>query len=269
MTTGMRYFLAVAQERNISRAAKKLYVSQQSLSEQLKRLEAQYDTTLFVRKPHFALTASGEALLKTLQQIQILENGLSTRLEEIKDIGVGTLRVGIHSARARVFLPAVIGRFHQRFPRVKLSFVHADTAEFERMLLAGQVDLFLGIDTHPHSEFQSIALGYEPIYMVVSQKLLEQYLGTNRISRISADDLKKLPLIMSPPSSNLQREVDRFLENTGTTPNSIVTIADFETQMMTAGQDIAACFCPKQLLYKLNDLNIGRQENLLFCCLVA
>ena len=255
MTTGMHYFMVTAQEKSISRAAKRLYVSQQSLSEQLKRLEALYGTQLFVRRPRFSLTASGEALLQTLKQIQVLEDSLSAQLQEIQQKGAGTLRIGIHSARARTFLPGVIGRYHRMFPSVQLDFIHADTSEFEQQLLAGQLDLFFGIDTQPLPEFQSIYLGSEPIYVVASEKLIRQKLGPQWDGTLHAADLEQLPAIFSPPVSHLQREIDRFLKHSGITPKHIITISDYELQMMIAAQGIAICFCPEQFLIKLDRLN--------------
>lgn len=77
MTTGMEYFLVLAEEQSISRAAQHLFVTQQSMSQQVKRLEQLYCAKLFTRRPRFQLTAAGEALLSTARQIRILEQGLT------------------------------------------------------------------------------------------------------------------------------------------------------------------------------------------------
>ena len=77
MTTGMEYFLVLAEEQSISRVAQHLFVTQQSMSEQMKRLEQLYCAKLFTRRPRFQLTAAGEALLSTARQIRILEQGLT------------------------------------------------------------------------------------------------------------------------------------------------------------------------------------------------
>lgn len=65
MNTAEEYFMAVVREKSIARAAEKLYLSQQNLSNSIKRLEQRYGV-LFWRKPHFCLTAEGEALYRTL-----------------------------------------------------------------------------------------------------------------------------------------------------------------------------------------------------------
>lgn len=144
MTTGMEYFLVLAEEQSISRAAQRLFVTQQSMSEQMKRLEQIYGAKLFIRRPRFQLTAAGEALLSAARQIRILEQGLTVQLHNIQEKGGGQLRIGIHATRARMFLPQAVEQFYRVFPNVELIFFHDDTRDFEQMLLNGDLDLFLG-----------------------------------------------------------------------------------------------------------------------------
>lgn len=265
MTTGMRYFLAVVQEQGISHAAQKLFVSQQALSEQMKRLEELYHTTLFIRKPRFALTPSGEALFRVAQKILILEDGLSSELDEIQSIGIGRLRVGIHSARARSYFPSVIKAFHAQYPLVDIKVIHDDTKNFEEMLLNGQLDLFLGVDTGYHPEFDYTQLGKEPIFLIASEMLLLQYLDHIPQSGLSLNDLAKLPLIVNLPSSNLRNKIDSSFRNATLTPRYAIEIEDFSVQMALAAQDIGACFCPEQIMRQLHPTVPDTKGRLLYC----
>lgn len=72
MKTAFEYFMVVAEEKSISRAAERLYLSSQNLSNYIKRLESEYGI-LFLRKPQFRLTPAGQALLTALRQISVLE----------------------------------------------------------------------------------------------------------------------------------------------------------------------------------------------------
>lgn len=258
MTTGMEYFLVLAEEQSISRAAQRLYVSQQSMSEQMKRLEASCGAKLFTRRPKFGLTPAGEALLGTLRQIRVLEQGLDVQLRDIQEKGGGKLRVGVHATRARIFLPRAVQRFHQEFPQVELTFFHDDTQGFERMLLNGELDLFFGVDTHQLPEFEYLPLAEEPIYLVASEGLLRRQLGweyPKAHESLSAEELRELDLIFSHSRSNMQQAVDAFLRAQAVIPRKVVTISDFEVQMMLARCDIGACFCPRLMLQKVGELN--------------
>ena len=76
MKTSFKMFLLVAEEANISRAAKRAFVSQQCVSDHIKRLEQEYEVLLFDRKPHLKLTQAGETMLQTLRNISILEQNM-------------------------------------------------------------------------------------------------------------------------------------------------------------------------------------------------
>lgn len=265
MNTGMKYFLVLAQEGSISAAAQRLYVSQQAFSEQMKRLEAAYGEVLFLRKPRFALTPAGQALLATLRQIQALEDGLETQLKELRDKSVGKLRVGIHSTRGRVLLPPVLGQYRRLFPNVELAFVHNDTLGLEHMLLNGELDLFFGVDARPRPEFELTPLAQEPILLAGRQSLFAGLPGPEKEGAIPAGCLAALPLIFSPAHSNQQRKVDSFLAGQGLALAPAATLPDFELQLMLAAQGMGACFCPALMLSKVEELNAARPADPLVC----
>ena len=86
MNIGMEYFLLVAQEQSISRAAERAMVSQQDMSNHIRRLEKQYGR-LFDRRPKFALTPAGKAVLDTYLQVRLLEQSLEERRDSRGDEG--------------------------------------------------------------------------------------------------------------------------------------------------------------------------------------
>jgi len=266
MTTGMRYFMTVAREQSISRAAQTLFVTQQSLSEQMKRLEEQYGQ-LFIRRPRFQLTPAGEILLNTLQQISVLEGNLDNQLRDIHENHVGHLRAGMHSLRARLLLTPVIEAYSQLFPNVTLTFYDDDTVGLEEMLRRGDLDLLFGVDAREFPEFEYIFLAKEPIHLVASDNLLIRYLGysfaTDDQHRISVSDLKRLPLIFRHNRSNFQVKINRFFSEMSITPSVPIIISDFEIQLMLAGQNVGACFCPHLALRKVNEINRARKNNFL------
>ena len=82
MQENQLYFLMVAEELNITRAAQKAFISQQCMSNHIKRLEEAYSTRLFNRRPKLSLTPAGELLAQTLRQIKRLEDNLRSQLSE-------------------------------------------------------------------------------------------------------------------------------------------------------------------------------------------
>ena len=87
MNIGFEMFLLAAEEMNFSKAAERAFVTQQCLSDHIKRLEETYHVTLFKRRPHLELTPEGQAMRRYLGKIQFLENSMKyagTRPVEIE-----------------------------------------------------------------------------------------------------------------------------------------------------------------------------------------
>src|SRR5246500_109763 len=147
-TTGMelrhiRYFLAVAEERNFTRAAKKVGIGQPPLSQQIRALEDELETPLFHRLSRGAeLTSAGKAFLP--EALSILQQ--AERAKHVALLGakgqVGHLRVGFtSSAIFRPIVPAIVRAFHQRHPEVELSLTENDTTQLLQLLAENKVDV--------------------------------------------------------------------------------------------------------------------------------
>src|SRR5699024_7005166 len=91
----LRYFLTVAEELNITRAAERLYISQQSLSNHIGNMERELGVKLFVRSPKLSLTYAGELLVGTATQILELQSQYMSKVGDINRQYMGVLRVGV------------------------------------------------------------------------------------------------------------------------------------------------------------------------------
>ena len=96
-----KYFVVAAEELNFTRAAKKLYISQQSLSNYIAKLESEVGIELFNRKNALTLTAAGESLYYNAKQILAIEELAQREIQDIRDFRTGSLRIGISARRGR------------------------------------------------------------------------------------------------------------------------------------------------------------------------
>lgn len=97
----LKYFVVVAQELNITRAAEKLNMSQPPLSNQIKALEEELGVTLFIRgKRHLQLTEAGSLLLRRANQVLELTDKTRQELREMQDGLSGTISIGMVEGRA-------------------------------------------------------------------------------------------------------------------------------------------------------------------------
>ena len=106
MFNNYEYFITLAEEENISRAAEKLCISHQCLSKYLKNLEEEYRVTFFDRSPKLMITPAGKAMLETLRQVQFLERNLENSLSDIRNAQKGNIRLGITEGRYSLLIPS-------------------------------------------------------------------------------------------------------------------------------------------------------------------
>lgn len=145
-----RYIRTIAREGSITEAAKKLYVSQPSLSQMLRQVEKEVGVPLFERSP-FRLTFAGERYLHAADVMLSASEILESELEEIRLGNSGRLRLGISRQRAASLLPGVLPPFSCLYPHVELELKEEGSATLERMLQEGEVDLAFA-STNPVNE---------------------------------------------------------------------------------------------------------------------
>jgi DNA-binding transcriptional LysR family regulator len=255
MNSGMKYFLVAAEEMNFARAARKLYISPQCLSNHIKRLEEVYKTRLFQRKPRIALTEAGKRLARTLRQIQILEHTLENDLYELSNENKGVLHVGMHSSRANILLPLVLPRYRALYPEVELSIYSHVAREMEQMLFQGQLDLFVANHPAPAEGTTSILLMDEQVYLVISDNMLQKYFPDKYPQckqdfrkGIDINEFREVPFVVALDSSNLRLFIDEYFISNGIQPKTAIQTNITEMHYRFSAMDYGASFCTGMLL---------------------
>ncbi|WP_052074723.1 LysR family transcriptional regulator [Shewanella mangrovi] len=193
----IRYFLAVAEEQNFTRAANRLHIAQPPLSQQIKALEEDIGTALFFRTPHGAeLTDAGQALYREV-------SGLPLQLQQAKETALkaangetGKLRLGVTGTAAlHPAIPAVIRQYRRRYPEVELTIEEANSLALAEGLLSDRLDAAILRPSDP-----------DPTQLIVQHFLEEQLVialpSSHPIARahdtIDIAILKQEPFIMTP-----------------------------------------------------------------------
>jgi DNA-binding transcriptional LysR family regulator len=112
----LQYFLVVAEELNITKAAERLHVSQQALSNHISKLEKELDAQLFSRTPKLSLTLSGKCLRTAALQIQDIHDQLLREMDDVNNNCRGELRIGISYTRGQAILPQLLPVFRETHP---------------------------------------------------------------------------------------------------------------------------------------------------------
>lgn len=264
MRIGFEVFLEVAKELSITKAAENLHVTQQCASDHIKRLEKEYGVLLFERKPKMKLTPAGMIMLRSLQNIQIVESVMTRNLKDISEGIQGTFSVGISTSRAPIILPAAMKRYHDRYPNVNISFSEEDTQILEERLLSGQIDLFIGVNTSPFSDFEITTMATEEIMLVISETLLRKHFCRKEIEEMQEgadlNQFTKIPFTLSFKTGKVNHVIEEYLKYHNINLNTPYNISDSETQIMLCTTGICASLCPKMLLETAYRHNLSCEE---------
>ncbi len=166
----IQYILTLVEERNFSRAAKRLYVTQPSLSQFIKNIENQIGTPLFDRSvTPIRLTPAGEAYVDTAKKIQLAEMDLETQLADLSNLEKGQLSLGTSTFRAACMLPRSLMTFKKKYPGIRLDVVSEHVDMLKSMLTSGDIDLCIETDNFDPISFQTEDLCDETYYLAVSR----------------------------------------------------------------------------------------------------
>ena len=139
--SSMEYFTVLAQERNFTRAAERLHITQQSLSSHIAGMEKELGSQLLVRRVPLELTYAGEVLLRYAAGFQKFHNDMQREFCDISQNQKGILRVGAASARGQMILPGTIALFQKSYPNISVELTEASNGELHQKLLKGTIDL--------------------------------------------------------------------------------------------------------------------------------
>lgn len=134
--------MAIAEEKSISKAAKKLYITQPSLSQYIMRLENNLGVKLFDRSASsMILTYAGEIYVQTAKDILNLNTGMKRKLSDIAGSKKGRLVMGVPHQAGRHVLPLVLPEFHRQYPEIEIVIKEDVTMRLEEMLINGKIDI--------------------------------------------------------------------------------------------------------------------------------
>ena len=207
----LKYFVKSAEYLNFSVAAKHLYITQSTLSQQIKQLEYELGFELFLRNSrHISLTEAGEEFLPFARKtIQDAEDGVQ-RLYDLQHVKTGTLKIGVTYSLSTVLTEGVIC-FLKEFPGIKLEIIYKTVDELLELLRERKVDFVLSYKPLCEAnDIDAMPLFENTLALVVSK---EHPLATRK--DIKLQELAGKTLLL--PSKGLQARtmLDRLTEKEG------------------------------------------------------
>lgn len=250
----LKYFLAIAEEGQITSAAKKLQMAQPPLSHQLKLLEEELGVKLVERGPrNLHLTDAGEMLRVRAQQIVDLTDSTIREVSDFASGWKGTLSIGTVSSSGTALLHERLAAFHKLYPGVQFEIHEGNTFSVIDQLSKGIIEV--GIVRTP---FHSAGLGvkyaeWEPMIAVMSGK----YDWTGSRDTIELGELKDKPLIIYRRFEQLIRE---SCLNQGFEPTFFCKNDDARTTLLWANAGFGIGIVPRSAFDLASSGNLLRKE---------
>lgn len=238
MFRGMEYVYAVYKEKSFSKAAQKLFISQPSLSANVKRVEKSIGYPIFDRstKP-LTLTEPGKKYIQMVENMLAMQDEFSEYINDLGDLKTGKLILGGSSLYSSWVFPKLMGEFSKKYPLVKLELVEESTAKLEKMLQSGEVDIVLDNCEWDEQIFERKLFKREHLVLAVPENMsINKQLGGYQIgeemirSRKFLDDsiptvnlslFSEEPFILLKPENDTRIRAMELCKQYHFTPNMI------------------------------------------------
>lgn len=201
----LQYFLAVAREENITKAAASLHITQPTLSRQLMQMEEELGVKLFRRGKHnILLTEDGMLLRRRAQEIVDLAEKTAKELKHEEEVISGEISIGCGETRNMKPLSKMIASFQQQYPDVNFSIYTAIADDVKERLESGILDMGLLLEPVEISRYHYMRMPLKEKWHVLMRR--DSPLAGKQ--RVTPGDLAEVPLIIAKRQS-----VRNVLEN--------------------------------------------------------
>lgn len=247
------YFSELAKDLHMTRTANRLFISQQTLSNHIQRLEDYYGTRLLHRKPSLSLTTAGEFVLGFADVVNKEQVNLKDILSDIAQQERGVLRFGASALRLNMCLPAILPAFSARYPNVDLRITDTVTARLEPLVLDGTLDFAVTLNGEEHPKLVTHQLMDDQVYLCVADSLLQscygetgQELKEKAVHGAEVKDFARLPFCIF--DNRMGRQINQCFEAANITPRAYITSTYTQIGTTVCFQRLAACFISQMSL---------------------
>ena len=269
MFKGKEYIYEVYKEKSFSKAAQNLYISQPALSAAIKKIENRLGCCIFDRSSNpVQLTESGTEYIKSIEKIMDIENRFENYLSNLNQLKTGRLSIGASNVFASFILPAIITKFTNKYPDIKINLVEANSAHLEDQLFSGALDFV--IDNYPLNEtiYEKHLFCRECLILTVPQIFSSNSLALEY--QLTIDDIRQgthlnpgtksvpLPLFAHDPfiflraGNDTRMRADKIVQENGITPKIILELDQLATAYNVACYGMGITIISDTLAQKAN-----------------
>lgn len=236
----IEYVIAIAEEKSLSKAAERLYLTQPALSQRLKALEDELGMPLFIRdKGGMALTNAGHVYINGGRSILQIKQEALNKLSGMSRNNKDRLRFGCATSLALECTPA----FREQYPDIELITQRCNTPTAKESLIMGRMDIAVLLTSSlQHSALEYLPLSRAEVILAVPRQ--HQRLTEQDLSRRDYESLKDDYFILSPPQSYSRDMEEQALRFMGIQPKVLCEISDNVSRRYMLNRNLGNGFLP-------------------------
>jgi len=202
-----KIFFTVAKYKNITKAARKMHISQPAVSKAIKNLEDQLGGKLFVRTPQGVnLTSEGQEFYNYIEQAMEYIDSAEHQFSNLINLETGIIRIGVSTTLTKEFLLGHLKEFHQLYPNVDIKIDTSIASRLIPKLKNGLLDIVvLNLPTPDTKDIEITKLSEVNDILVVGEKY-KDLAGLD----LQLKDIQKYPIILQETGSNTRTFFDEF-----------------------------------------------------------
>ena len=265
----LQYVIAVYEEKNITKAAQKLFIAQPTLSQSIRLLEEELGSYLFDRaKTPIETTEAGELFIQWAKQVLSSEQSLKNQMSIISEKAHRTLTIGISPNKTNQLLPEALKSFYALTSGCSVKLREDTSKELNFMLERDTVDLLIGQPCSNTIQFESIPLTNERILLAAPESYRMTVSHNGDYPSINISELADKPFILQSGNEQFVDMLYNLYKRIGKTPTIVLECQSPQTAHTMVSYNIGMTFIsevrlmnsrlPNVCYYILDDIPLRR-----------
>ena len=208
----LEYIVGIAEEKNITKAAKKLYITQSALNQTLLKLEKEIGEPLFKRsKLNLYLTVIGKIYVEQAKRILEIRKETYEKIDEIKGNYNSVIRVGLTPERGMLMFLNIYPIFHEIYPNIKIEALELSVEEQHKMIEERKLDIgFVNVAESQKKSNIYQEIRKEKLVLAIPNKIFKN-LKSKNIQDI-LNEIVKEDFVMLPQNTTIRKVIDEYLK---------------------------------------------------------
>lgn len=256
-TKDFLYFKTIADEKSISKAAKKLYIAQPSLSQYIKRIEVSIGVPLFIRSSYgISLTDAGKHYYTLASIVLKSMDDFANSIIDVSALQTGRINIGITRHLGTILLSPILSEFKKQCPNIQVEICEATSQLQEEMLLNNHIDfslMHLPLCSSQNPSIQYTILEKDPLVIVLPPEspLIKETNGYTKdgVPILDIRKLKDEPFVFEKKGQRLRQIADNILRKAEIYhPKIIIESTTISTIFECISAGLGVALMPKQYL---------------------